>query len=91
MAVDLKLNQAGRDHIATALILLKDFLSNGQMMDVVITRYIHDLAHHLGLEEDMLRITARIPPLRIEPRHPDQFPEWTEEERKKLIDKNANK
>jgi len=64
------LTKAGREELALALILLKDFKCQGKM-DVDITIQIHKLAEHLGVLDEMIALLPKVPPMRIEERYPD--------------------
>ena len=62
------LSQAGKEEIALALILLKDFKTQGEFkVDVFLE--IYKLAKFLGVWGEFEALSTRIPPLRIEPRY----------------------
>ncbi len=62
-----ELSSAGREEVALALILLRDFKSEGRF-DVDVTRTILVLADHLGVRAEYERLLPHIPPMHIEPR-----------------------
>jgi hypothetical protein len=61
------LTDDGREDVAFALLLLKDFKSEGRF-DPALTMQIFALAKHLGVYPELERLLSKIPPMRIEPR-----------------------
>lgn len=68
-AMKKMLSKNGREDVALALILLKDFKCQGKM-DVDVTMQVHRLAEFLGVEAEMNALIPKIPPLKIEERYP---------------------
>lgn len=62
-----ELSEAGREQVAMALILLKDWKSGGKI-DVELMKVIFGLADHLGVRMEFDFLVTKIPPMRIEPR-----------------------
>ena len=62
-----ELSEAGREEIALALILLKDFKADGKM-DVDLTIRIIGLADHLGVRKEYEALMSKVPPMKITPR-----------------------
>lgn len=62
-----KLSEAGREQVAIALILLKDWKSDGKV-DIEVMKMVLDLADALGVKEEFDRIHMKIPAMKIEPR-----------------------
>jgi len=62
-----ELSEAGREQVAMALLLLKDFKCDGKF-DVEVTRMILGLADHLGVRKEFDGLTSKVPPMRIAPR-----------------------
>jgi hypothetical protein len=62
------LSEAGREEVALALLLLKDFKCEGRF-DPDITMRIFTLAKYLGVYAELERLLSKIPPMRIEPRY----------------------
>lgn len=63
-----QLNEDGRQQVALALILLKDFKSQGRF-DPDLTLMIIEMADHLGVRSEYDDLTSKIPPMKIEPRY----------------------
>lgn len=61
------LSKAGREEVALALLLLKDFKCKG-IFDVDIILSILELAEHLGVRTEYDKILSQVPPMKIEPR-----------------------
>lgn len=64
-----KLSEAGREELALALILLKDFKSAGKFDPDMIMRII-EFADYLGVRAEFDKLISQIPPLKIEERYP---------------------
>lgn len=62
-----ELSEAGKEELALALLLLKDFKSQGKM-DLEVSRMIIGLADHLGVRAQFDKLMPIVPPMRIEPR-----------------------
>ncbi|MGL5064679.1 MAG: hypothetical protein ACRC62_32250 [Microcoleus sp.] len=61
------LSKEGKEDIALALILLKDFKTNGKF-DVEATKAIIELAQYLGVYEEYNELISKIPPMTIRER-----------------------
>jgi len=61
------LTKAAKEDIALALILLKDFKSQGRF-DVEISKQIFELAEFLGVKEEHDYLLSKIPPMNIKER-----------------------
>jgi len=62
-----RLSESGREEVALALILWKDFKAEGKMdVDIFITAT--KLADTLGVRKQFDALLPKIPPMRIEPR-----------------------
>lgn len=61
------LSEAGKQELALALILWKDFKSDGKF-DVEILKIALELAEMLGVMDQYNDLQAKIPPMRITPR-----------------------
>ena len=71
MATERKeLSEAGREQIALALVLLKDFKTEGRF-DIDINTMVIELAQHLGVMKEYEKVMVAMPPMRIEQRYPD--------------------
>jgi len=66
--MDKELNEAGKEQLALALILLKDYKSGGRM-DVEITKMVIELAQHLDVLEQYNKLLPIVLPMKIEPRN----------------------
>lgn len=64
-----QLSEGGREELALALILLKDFKSAGKFDPDMIMR-VYGLADHLGVRKEFDKMLPQIPPLKIEERYP---------------------
>ena len=64
----MKLSKAGKEELAIALILWKDFKTEGKM-DIGITRQAIMFADKLGVRAEYEDMITKIPPMKIEPRH----------------------
>lgn len=63
-----KLNAAGREQIALALILLKDFKCEGRF-DIEISRSILELSEYLEVRDEFNKLLPITPLMKIEPRY----------------------
>ena len=61
------LSQAGKEDLAFALILLKDFKSQGRL-DLELSKVITELALELGVLEEFQVLLAKVPRMLIKPR-----------------------
>jgi hypothetical protein len=64
--MERNLNADGREQLALALILLKDF--KAPYGDVMVFKMVYDLAQHLGVANEFDTLLSKIPPMKIEPR-----------------------
>lgn len=62
-----ELSKTGREQLALALILLKDFKADGKF-NVEVTRMVFELAQSLGVTKEYDELMCKIPPMRITPR-----------------------
>lgn len=63
-----ELSKAGKEELALALILWRDFRAGGKFdMDVVLQML--KFAKHLGIEEELNAMIPKVPPMRIEARN----------------------
>lgn len=63
----MKLSKEGKEEFALAIILWKDFKSDGKM-DIEITKTAIKMAQHIGIEQEYNEMLPKIPPLKIEER-----------------------
>ena len=61
-------SQAGKEELALAIILWKDFKSQGKF-DIDISMQAIELAKTLNILEIMQKMQAKIPVMEIKPRH----------------------
>lgn len=59
-----KLSEAGREELALALILWKDFKAQGKM-DVEVMKQAIGFAEHLGVRNEFESLLSKMPPLCI--------------------------
>jgi len=64
-----KLTPEGKEKVAIALLLLKDFQDDGKF-DIRISADIYFLADFLGVAKEYSDLLSKIPPMKITPRHP---------------------
>lgn len=62
-----ELSEAGKEELALALLLLKDFKSQGRF-DAEVTLSVLKLAQHLDVLSQYEKLLSQLPPMRIEPR-----------------------
>ena len=67
MTTSKNLSEIGKEQVALALLLLKDFKCEGRF-DLEITRMIIDLAAALGVSAQYDKLLSKIPPMKITPR-----------------------
>ena len=63
------LSDAGKEEVALALILWRDFKSQGRY-DPEIVKQMLELARFIGVLEQIEALLPRVPPMKIEPRYP---------------------
>ena len=61
------LSQAGKEELALALLLLKDFKCDGKF-DVEVTRTILEMARFLGVLPEFEKLMSQVPPMKVVPR-----------------------
>lgn len=66
--MEIKLTKAGKEELAIALILWKDFKTQGKM-DMDITIQAITFADKLGIRSEFEDMQIKIPPMKIEPRY----------------------
>ena len=62
-----ELSEAGKEELALALLLLKDFKSQGKM-DLEVSMMVIGLADHLGVRAQFDKLMPIVPPMKIVPR-----------------------
>lgn len=62
-----ELSKAGKEELAVALILWKDFKDQGKM-DIEIMKQAISFADYIGVRKEFEGMLSKIPPLKIEPR-----------------------
>ena len=62
--VDLGLSEDGKQELALALLLWKDFKCQGKL-DVTIFQNMIRLSRMLGVEEPLMELLSKMPPLEI--------------------------
>lgn len=62
------LTDAGREELALALILLKDFKTDGRFDPAVVIQ-ITRLAEHIGVLTEFNRLLSQVPPMKVIPRY----------------------
>ena len=63
----VKLTEAGREDLAIALILLKDWKSEGRF-DLELSRQTLRFARILGIGDEYVDMMSKVPPMKIEER-----------------------
>ena len=63
----MKLTQAGKEELALAILLWKDFKSQGKM-DVTIMKQALEFAKKLKIEQEFNMIHSQMPALEIKPK-----------------------
>lgn len=66
----MKLTQAGKEEIALALILWKDFKCAGKF-DIDVNIQLFAFADILGVRKETETMLSKLPPMKIEPRFKD--------------------
>lgn len=61
------LSQAGKEELALALLLYKDFKCDGKF-DIDITRNVLEMARHLGVLPEFEKLMSELPPMKVVPR-----------------------
>lgn len=70
--MDMKLENltvAGKEELALALLLWKDFKCQGKI-DVEIVKQVTEFTELLGVTKEFHKIQSLIPPMKIEERYP---------------------
>jgi hypothetical protein len=62
-----QISEAGKEQLALALLLLKDFKSEGKF-DIEVTRYIYELAEFIGVEIQFSSLLGKLPTFEIKPK-----------------------
>ena len=62
------LSEAGKEELAIALLLWKDFKSDGKM-DIEVSKVAIDFAQMLGIYEQFNSMMPKLPPMKIVPRY----------------------
>lgn len=65
----MKITEEGKKELAVALILWKDFKSNGKF-DLDVTKQMLEFSKHLGIEKETQEMMSQLPPVIIKPRYP---------------------
>ncbi len=63
----MKLTQAGKEELALAILLWKDFKSQGKM-DVEIMKQALEFAKNLKIEKEFHALHSQLPPMEIKPK-----------------------
>ena len=63
----LQLTQAGKEELALALLLWKDFKADGKM-DIEVFALMCKFADMLGIRKEVDALISKLPPLKIVPR-----------------------
>jgi len=66
---DVNLTPEGKEEMALALLLWKDFKSAGKL-SVYATVTAITMADKLGVRKEYDELNIKLPPMKIEPRHP---------------------
>lgn len=64
-----QLSDAGKEELAIALVLWKDFKAQGKF-DPDVALQMFSLADHLGIRKETEKMLAKLPPVKIIPRYP---------------------
>jgi hypothetical protein len=64
------LSERGKEELALALILWKDFKTGGKM-DIEATKQAYELADMLGVTKQFDALIPKVPPMKVEPRYPN--------------------
>jgi hypothetical protein len=62
-----ELSEAGKEELALALLLLRDFKSDGKM-DIGVTKMVLELCEHCGVTKQYEKLMPLVPPMKITPR-----------------------
>lgn len=65
----MQMSQAGREELALALLLWKDFKSDGRL-DIEISTQAFKFAEMLGVRAEFETLMPKLPPMKIVPRYP---------------------
>ncbi len=64
----MNLSKEGKNEIALALILWRDFKSGGKF-DFEAAKRMFELAKHLDISSELEQLLSKVPPMKIKPRH----------------------
>lgn len=64
----MKLSQAGKEELALALVLWKDFKADGKM-DIDVMKQVVKFSQFLGIEKEFNEMLSKVPPLKFEVRY----------------------
>ncbi len=62
-----ELSEAGKEELALALLLLRDFKSEGKI-DLGVTKMILELCEHCGVTAQYNKLMPIVPPMKVVPR-----------------------
>lgn len=62
------LSEAGKEDLAIALLLLRDFKSDGRGFDVETVKAMLDMAEYLEITDVLNKMMAKFPTMRIVPK-----------------------
>jgi hypothetical protein len=65
----MQLTQDGKEEFALAILLWKDFKSEGKM-DLDIFQYALKMCEYIGCKEEFEKLMSKLPPMKILPRYP---------------------
>lgn len=74
-----ELNDAGKEQVAMALILLKDWKTGGRW-DAGMVGVVIELAETLGVRPQFEKLLSTVPVMRVEPRYPTEASEASKPE-----------
>ncbi len=64
----MELTEDGKQEIALAIILWKDFKSDGRV-DIEISKQAFSMAKYLGVLDQFNSLLSKVPPMKIVPRY----------------------
>ncbi len=62
-----ELSEAGKEELALALLLLRDFKSEGKV-DLGVTKVILELCEYCGVQKQYDKLSPIVPPMKVVPR-----------------------
>jgi hypothetical protein len=65
----MELNESGREQLALALILLKDFKCQGRFDNIEVSLMVIELARYIGVYKEFDKLLTKLPPFKIEVKH----------------------